>query len=120
MNSDINAPIDRNHLTEMTGGDVEFEAELMQEFLSSAPNLMASVEAAVGSGDLKELEMAAHTLKGSCRSLGAMLLSNPCEKLEEMARLGSCGNASPVVAELQEHYKRTHDYILHEWNLKAA
>lgn len=120
MASAQNTPIDRNHLTEMTGGDVEFEAELMQEFLSSVPGLIASVEAAIAAHNMKDLEMAAHTLKGSCRSLGAMILSNPCEKLETIARQGSGEDSMPSVEEIHKLYQETHEYIMQEWNVKAA
>ena len=120
MDSEMSPPIDRAHLTEMTGGDTEFEAELMQEFLNSAPGLIQSLETALENNDMKALEMAAHTLKGSCRSLGAMVMSNPCEELEEMGRQGSASGFEPFLKEVQDHYAVAHAYILQAWNLKAA
>jgi len=120
MDSEKSTPIDREHLTEMTGGDAEFEAELMQEFINSAPGLIESLETALASNDMKALEMAAHTLKGSCRSLGAMIMSNPCEELEEMGRQGSAADWEPYLKEVQELYQKAHDYILQTWNIKAA
>lgn len=113
-------PIDHDHLTDMSAGDTEFEAELMMEFLRVTPALLADLENSIRGGDLPTLERTAHTLKGSCRSLGARAMSNPCETLEKLARSGSSQGASDLLAQVEAHFAALRDYIAETWNVRAA
>lgn len=118
--ADGTCPIDHEHLTDMSAGDTEFEAELMQEFLRVTPALLSQIDEAIRTEDLATLEQASHTLKGSCRSLGARLMSNPCETIEKMARSGDCTGAAPLLDEVLAHYSTLSDYIATTWNVRAA
>ncbi|MDM7916088.1 MAG: response regulator, partial [Candidatus Eisenbacteria bacterium] len=72
---DEREPLDRSRLEEVSGGDSEFERELLQEFLTGAPKLLAQAQAAAGGVDVPVGMRAAHTLKGSAASVGAVPLS---------------------------------------------
>lgn len=112
--------IDREHLEDISGGDREFEAELMQEFVSSTPTLLSDLERAIEKDDLAAAQMAAHTIKGSCRSLGAGAMAEPCLKIEQSAREGSLEGATVHFAEICTHYRALCVYIEKTWNVKAA
>lgn len=114
------SPIDHDHLTDMSQGDVVFEAELMQEFLRATPDLLARLESAIECDDRKTAEMVSHTLKGSCRSLGARPMSDPCEALEAIARSGDLSQAGDLCAEIHAHYDALRAYIARTWDVKAA
>ncbi|MCA9755705.1 MAG: Hpt domain-containing protein [Candidatus Eisenbacteria bacterium] len=118
--NDSRCPIDHEHLTDMSAGDTEFETELMQEFLRVTPPLIEQVENALATGDLPTVERAAHTLKGSCRSLGARPMSDPCETLEKMARAGETTGANEVVQNIQAYFDVLTDYITKTWGVRAA
>ncbi len=60
----------------------EFVGEIVETFLEQSPALVDALEEAVGDGDRERLRMAAHTLKGSGRSVGAVRLAGLCERLE--------------------------------------
>lgn len=113
-------PIDHAHLTEMSGGDKEFEAELMQEFLNSTPHLLENLRRAIQQGARKDAELSAHTLKGSCRSLGANAMAEPCYEIESMARSGDLTGATEKEREATKRFEILRQYIVGHWNVNAA
>ena len=118
--ADRSCPIDHEHLTDMSAGDIEFEAELMQEFLRVTPPLLTELEASIRAEDFPVLERVAHTVKGSCRSLGAKPLSNPCETLEKMARAEKLEDTNELLEEIRTLYTNLSDYIAATWDVRAA
>ena len=92
--------IDKEYLAEISGGDTEFEQELIQTFLEAAPALIDSYKAAVDANDLPGITHASHTLKGSSRSIGASVFAETCEKAERAARyndLAACRALTPEI-----------------------
>jgi HPt (histidine-containing phosphotransfer) domain-containing protein len=60
--------------------------ELIDLYLSDAPQRMAEIESSLAAGDWKLLERAAHTLKSASANIGALGLSAICKELETKAR----------------------------------
>ena len=114
------SPIDTKHLTDMSGGDTDFEIELLHEFLDCTPPLMADLGKAIEEGNLRGAQISAHTLKGSCRSLGAFPMSNPCEKLESMARNGDLDHAGELYEQVVTEFERVKTFMFDKWSLEAA
>ncbi len=114
------SPIDHAHLEDMSGGDTEFETELMQEFMRVTPPLISNLETAISANDIDSIERVAHTLKGSCRSLGAAFMAEPCAQLESDARSNSLNQPAELLAETQRRYDNLCAYIQKTWNVKAA
>lgn len=113
-------PIDRTHLDDISGGDREFEADLMQEFVSSSRSLLSDLARAIECNDLAAAQMAAHTLKGSCRSLGAGPMAEPCFEIERMAREGSLEGAADHLSVIHARYRVLSAFIEKTWNVRAA
>ena len=67
-------------------GDDDLLAELIDLFLEDAPGRMAAIRAAVEASDWIALAERAHSLKGSCASLGAVHMASLCGRLEAMGR----------------------------------
>lgn len=89
-------------LLEAIGGDPEDLRELISDFRSEAPELVARIREAAAEGDIESLRIAAHTLKSNARDFGAMRLSALCEELEHECRTGavadSVGMAQAIAA----------------------
>lgn len=68
---------------ELDDGDGEFVDSVIEAFLEQSSELVATVERAIAAGDRSQLHLAAHTLKGSARSLGAVRLAVLSERLEQ-------------------------------------
>ena len=97
----LGAQIDWDYLGEISGGDSVFEHDLVQTFMDSAPALIEAYSCAVICGDMVSARHAAHTLKGSSRSIGALLFAEVCESAERSARaedVGSCRLLQPEIS----------------------
>jgi GAF domain-containing protein/CheY-like chemotaxis protein/HPt (histidine-containing phosphotransfer) domain-containing protein len=95
-------PIDRAVLSRLSasmGGDDEFVAELIDQFLADAPGYMAAAREALANGDAEAVRRAAHTLKSNAATLGANELADSSRELEARAATGSMeGGADRLVA----------------------
>ena len=67
------------------GGDPEFVAELIDEFLEDAPRQLEALRAGVSGADGEAARRAAHTLKGNARTFGATNLAALCLEAETAA-----------------------------------
>lgn len=73
--------IDFAHLRRFTAGNPELEAEILQLFLAQTPKTIMELGRA---SDLAAWRMAAHTLKGSARAVGAWRLARAAEAAERL------------------------------------
>ncbi|MEQ1718528.1 MAG: Hpt domain-containing protein [Hyphomicrobium sp.] len=88
-------PVDLKHLRRYTLGDASLEREVLDLFLGQLPQTIAALGAAASEKDWK---MAAHTLKGSGRAVGAWRIARIAEQAER-----SDGIANPArVAETMD------------------
>jgi CheY-like chemotaxis protein len=80
--------------------------EMARLFIEEAPPLLAAMREAVRKGDHGKLQSAAHTLKGSGSSLGAVRLSALSRELEQQARAHSTLGVSPKLDQLEGELTR--------------
>ena len=99
-------PIDHVHLARYTMGNKALELEVLQLFAGQAPETLASLEAA---GDAKAWHIAAHTLKGSARAVGAFALATAAEAAEKAGH--DDARRDQRLAEIAGLLAATRDYI---------
>ncbi|MFM9886446.1 MAG: ATP-binding protein [Burkholderiales bacterium] len=61
-------------------------AKVVGKYLTAAPQLIQTIRESTRSGDIDALERAAHTLKSSSTTVGALRLAALCRAIEEQAR----------------------------------
>lgn len=101
------AALDRaalDELTEMTGGDAAFLAELVDTFFADGQILLDEMAEAMAGGDAATLRRAAHTLKSNSRTFGATALSDLCQELEGRAAAGELGAVSDLIERVGAEY----------------
>ncbi len=76
------AIFDQEHLRQYTGDDLALQRELVNLFLGHFAPVRTQLDAARSSQDWK---FAAHSLKGSARSIGAPRVAAVADKLDAMA-----------------------------------
>ncbi len=104
------------HLEDLSGGDTEFEQEIVETFLAQAPEMVVELQSAV-EGNVREVALrVAHTLKGSGRSIGANEFAMSCEKIEEAIRNGT----EPDSAVLNSKLERLRQATSGHFEQKAA
>jgi histidine phosphotransfer protein HptB len=89
-------------LLEVIGGDRADLTELIDDFRSGAPELVAQMQAASAAGDTAALTRAAHTLKSNARDFGAMRLAARCAELERASREGAIPDAAASIEAIAE------------------
>ena len=77
-------------------------ARLVDIFKASAPESITKMKDALAAKNASQLAMAAHTLKGSCGSLGSTTLREICAVLEKNARDGQLEGADELIASATE------------------
>jgi CheY-like chemotaxis protein len=88
------------------GGDRRLLKEIVGVFRSDYPVSLQSIERAVGQRDGDALRSAAHKLKGSIATLGAVAGCRVAAELEHMGSLNEFGNAPAAYVHLREHIER--------------
>jgi len=70
-----------DELLAMAGGDREFVVAVVEEYLTDSASTIAALRSAGGA----DLERAAHTLKSTSSSVGALQLAAICQEIERAA-----------------------------------
>ena len=93
------AIFDRVHLSQYTGGDDALERELIGLFIAQFAPVRAQLNEAASAGDWK---FAAHSLKGSARSIGAPRIAALTDELEDLGWTGETKLKSDLLSELDQ------------------
>ncbi|MDP9014154.1 MAG: response regulator [Pseudomonadota bacterium] len=97
--------VDLDALRQLTGGDTEFERELVETFVSSGDKCLAEIVAALRVSDLDTIGKRAHSLKGASANIHAHTLSVAASNLENAARGRSVGEIDALVRQVSERLR---------------
>ena len=86
-------PVDVSALIALVGDDPAVIDEFLDDFGAAAQLAAGQIRAACGDGDVLAAAAAAHKLKASARSVGALALGDLCEQME---RHGNAGRADAL------------------------
>jgi HPt (histidine-containing phosphotransfer) domain-containing protein len=95
---------DFNQLEAITGGDAEFEREILEEYLASAPRDLEKLKHAIRAGDSPATGASAHALKGASATIGAKGFAAIALELEHAGKKGDLSNAPAIVGRLESEY----------------
>ena len=109
-NSSISAsvPVDIEHLRRYTFGDQALEKEILSLFLGQLPDTLAALRKAASQRDWK---VAAHTLKGSCRAVGAFRLGDIAQDAERLVFSSGSEARAAAIAQIEEAAAEARDFI---------
>lgn len=106
-------PFNERRLDETCGGDAEFMVLVVAEFLNVVPDYLRRLGEAVGAGDAAQAGAMAHTLKGSCATVGAEALGRACARLEQEAKAGVLAEADGRMAHIERELERVRPLLQH-------
>jgi two-component system sensor histidine kinase/response regulator len=109
--ADAPAPVDWPALLQSTEGDEGMAHELVDLFITSGDEALATIAAALGKADYATVSAQAHSLKGASASLRAQTAAGAAAKLEAAARSGDRGKVTELAAEVRTEVTRTIDYL---------
>ncbi|MEA5618091.1 response regulator [Cronbergia sp. UHCC 0137] len=94
-------------LRDMAGADAgEFIPQLINTYLQETAKLLVTITLAVAQQDSIAIAQAAHKLKSSSASVGAIGLSNLSKNIESIIRLGDITNCTPILEQLNLEYEK--------------
>lgn len=102
--TEVGVHLDKDALEELQRlmGD-EFSL-LIDTFESDSTMRIDAIADAVVSGQADEIRRAAHSFKGSAGNMGAVLLTEQCRRLEELAHSGSVEEANTLLQAITVEY----------------
>jgi HPt (histidine-containing phosphotransfer) domain-containing protein len=92
-------PVDVQHLRRYTFGDQALEKEVLSLFVMQLPETLAALRAAASQKDWK---VATHTLKGSCRAVGAFRLGDIAQDAEKLAFSAESEACREAISRIEE------------------
>lgn len=110
---------DYAQLDAITGGDAEFEKEVLEEYLLSAPNDVAKLKNAIGASDSAAVGATAHALKGASATIGAKGFAAIALELEQAGKKADLSAAPDAFARLEAAFADL-TVLLRERIAKAA
>src|SRR3954463_6312889 len=122
--SDEAAPavVDQDVLDELehsVGDDRAFLRELVETYLDETPTLIAALRSGVAEGEVERTNRAAHTIKSTSASLGALGLSAMARELETLTSVAtteSADLAAPEIGALVDLVATEYDEVAVELN----
>jgi HPt (histidine-containing phosphotransfer) domain-containing protein len=104
-------PIDRTVVTELLRQSNGIE--LINLYIEEAQEFLAKLGSAVVTGDAPSVRQAAHSLKGSSGYVGARLVTELSQALEQNARRGTVNQeTAALLAQLKDAFERTRMALL--------
>ena len=105
------APVDLAALHEMTDGDAEFAADLVQSYVSSSRELMTMVRDYFARGDRRQAARALHQLAGASANVYAAPLHELCSDLERAAETVTVAQFEQRMARMATELARVTDVL---------
>ena len=101
------AELDRQPLDDLVAmGGTTLLGQVIDAFLAEAPRLLTEMGDAVQPQDATQLRRAAHTLKSNGATLGAIVLTELCRELEQLAGDGRFERAESLVGRIRSETVR--------------
>jgi signal transduction histidine kinase/CheY-like chemotaxis protein len=82
-------PIDASVLAELTGGDAELAADVLDEFVTTTRGDLDALGGSCARHELDDVRQKAHRIRGAARAVGAQRLADVAQQMESLAALGS-------------------------------
>ena len=94
--------VDWNHLHEISGGDPEFQLELVKGFVKDGTSFIAEAKRAVQLQDWVTLANKAHQIKGASASVAVQSMSELARQLHIQAKANTLESAADLVTQLEQ------------------
>jgi CheY-like chemotaxis protein len=109
--NESNLPIDRAKLVELSGGNEDFEREILDDFCTSTGSDAAELAAAIDSADRDRIRRMSHRMKGASRMVGAFSLAAICERIESASRTDDATAIAAQTAPLRREVERLREFV---------
>ncbi len=77
---------------------------LLDTFMADSEERLRLLRQAQLAGDAQNLRLAAHSFKGSCSNMGALMLAGLCKQLEEVGRRDLMADAPDLIEQVEREF----------------
>jgi HPt (histidine-containing phosphotransfer) domain-containing protein len=107
-------PYDINALLARCAGKHTLAKKLLDTFCSRTPDELTEMEQILNSGNMAELALMAHKLKGAAATISAEPLRAETAKLEQLAKETNLADAATNMERVKQEYLRLKTYLADE------
>jgi PAS domain S-box-containing protein len=107
-------PIDLDQLSKITGGDQDFQKEVLTAFIEEAPFYIDRIKQAIFNNDSHELMESAHQLKGAANMSGIREMPIVARDLEILSDNYNSEKGLELLEQLEIIFRRVHRFIVRE------
>jgi two-component system sensor histidine kinase/response regulator len=107
----INKTIDFKTLEEMLGALDDDAIDMLDMFIDMSQPLLDKLKTAHDNEDWLEFSEAGHSLKGSARSIGALILGDVCSNIQDNAETSTNEERSNLLAQAQNEFQAVCEQI---------
>jgi len=104
-------PVDVNVLKALVGDDETIIREFLHDFHSSADKIVTELRAAYAQGNMATVGAAAHKLKSSARSVGALALGELCAAMEQAGKAGEDGTLAVLLPRFEQELTNVEHFL---------
>ncbi|MDN5836380.1 MAG: response regulator, partial [Nitrosospira sp.] len=107
----VGKPVDVSVLEALVGNDPAMIDEFLRDFRASSARIAADLSAAAEAGHAETAGAAAHKLKSSARSVGAMALGELCAEMEKAGKAGDMKAVKALLPRFESELTAVDNYI---------
>ena len=85
-------------------GEPDFLLDLIDTLLNVTPQKIVNIEKFLSENDLSTAAKESHSIKSSVRALGAEILGNMCQSLEDLKTTNKVDEAKKIFSEIKIEY----------------
>jgi CheY-like chemotaxis protein/HPt (histidine-containing phosphotransfer) domain-containing protein len=105
-------PVHIQRIQAIADGDLGFEGELIEAFLSNTEDHLNALEAALLEGNGEEVERQAHAIKGSSANAGAKGLQEIADRIEQIGSGESPAQGLELLSQITSEFKRVRTFFM--------
>lgn len=104
VRQEINAVLALDETLDNLGGDPGLLRELLEYFLEVMPAQLDDLQSSVAAGDLADVDLQAHSIKGGAANVGAVRVAALARDLEQRAKSGTLDGAGELVDAIRQAF----------------
>jgi HPt (histidine-containing phosphotransfer) domain-containing protein len=119
--TDIDSVMNLAEAMSNMGGDAELLHEILTMFMQTAVGQMAALEASIAAGEVKDVAIKAHGMKGGASNFCARSFVAASLKLELLAKSGTLDGAQALLDAMRASYAELEEVVrLINWDEVAT
>lgn len=103
--------IDRQQLSDLSGGDAGFEAELLQVFIADTLDQLQALEQAIAGANWTQTLQIAHHIKGASANVGAIAIAAAAAEVETAGHRQQSKVILSALARLKQQVSELQSYL---------